>query len=90
MLKDRAYSLFCVKRYGLGLHLKRLRVLPRVCITDLTHIPIAAFSRPFNDVLRALTVFLTFFIQRHNSSPNLLGRAILLVINIFYASLVQR
>ncbi len=65
----------CVKRVSLGLHLNRFNVLPRVCRTLFTQIPIAAFS--FVEFLRVFTVLRTFLIQSQNLLE--MERAILLI-----------
>jgi hypothetical protein len=52
----------CVKRYFL-LHLNFLSVLPRVCRTPFTQIPIAAVSRAF---FRSLRVLLTLLMHLQN------------------------
>lgn len=54
---------FCVTSFGFLPHENFLRVLPRRCRTDLTHVPIAADSFVPR---RALIVFRTFLMQRQN------------------------
>ena len=67
------------------MQLNRLRVLPRDCNTDLTQIPMAAFSF-VERLFRSLTVDRTFLMQWQNDVAR---GFILFRIYIFYALLVQ-
>ena len=61
-----------VTSIGFFRHEKRFSVFPRVCKTDRTHIPIAAFSLlsliplPFKLPLRSLIVSRTFLIHEQS------------------------
>jgi hypothetical protein len=66
---------FCVTKLCLASQENRFNVLPRVCRTLFTQIPIAAFS--FVEFLRVFTVLRTFLIQSQNLLE--MERAILLI-----------
>jgi hypothetical protein len=68
---DTPRLIFCDTKLCLASQENRFNVLPRVCRTDFTQIPMAAFS--LEEPFLTFTVFLTCLIQSHNFLLNFLS-----------------